>query len=57
MSSHEKQWVKPICVRSSVNVNPAKSYNDFAENLRDEDAEFDRLISQLKESIRRARTK
>ena len=42
MSSHEKQWVKPICVRSSVNVNPAKDFNDFAENLRDEDAEFDR---------------
>lgn len=48
---------KPICVRSSVNVNPAKDFNDFAANLRDEDAEFDRLISQLKESIRRARTK
>ena len=57
MNSEEKQWVKPICVRSSVNVNPAKDFNDFANNLRDKDAEFDRLISQLKESIRRARTK
>ena len=58
MNSNEKtKRVKPICVRSSVNVNPAKDYNDFAKNLRDEDAEFDRLISQLKESIRRARTK
>ncbi len=57
MNSEEKQWGRPICVRSSVNVNPAKDFNDFANNLRDEDAEFDRLISQLKESIRRARTK
>ena len=49
--------VKPICVRSSVNVNPAKDFNDFAANLRDEDAEFDRLISQLKEHVRINRTR
>jgi len=46
-----------ICVKTSVNENPAKDYNDFAANLRDEDAEFDRLISQLKEHVRTNRTK
>ena len=45
-----------ICVRTSVNENPATNFNAFAENLKDT-KDFDQLIEQLKQSITIARTK
>jgi len=56
MNSNEKQWVKPICVQSSVNVNPAPTYGEWAKALRDEDAELERLWKDFKNSIIKART-
>jgi len=56
MNSEKKQWVKPICVQSSVNVNPAPTYGEWAEALRDEDAELERLWKDFKNSIIKART-
>lgn len=47
---------KFICVRSSVNVNPAENFNEFAQNIRPVN-EFERLINELKESLAEARTK
>jgi len=55
-NSNEKPWVKPICVRSSVNVNPAPTYEEWAKALRDEDAELERLWKDFKNSIIKART-
>jgi hypothetical protein len=53
----EKQWAKPVCVQSSVNVNPASSFNEWAQSLRDEDAEFERAWQGFKQSLIKARTK
>jgi len=47
---------KFICVRSSVNVNPAENFNEFAQNIRPVD-DFERLINELKESLAESRTK
>jgi hypothetical protein len=52
-----KQWAKPVCVQSSVNVNPASSFNEWAQSLRDEDAEFERAWQGFKRSLIKARTK
>jgi cell shape-determining protein MreC len=45
-----------ICVRTSVNENPATNFNQVAENLKDT-KDFDQLIEQLKQSVTQARTK
>jgi len=45
-----------VCVRSSVNVNPAKSFNEWTQYLADEEARFDRIWNQFKQSIIQART-
>jgi hypothetical protein len=40
-----------------VNVNPASSFNEWAQSLRDEDAEFERAWQGFKQSLIKARTK
>ena len=45
-----------VCVRSSVNVNPAKSFNEWTQYLADEEARFDRIWNEFKQSIIQART-
>ena len=57
-----------VCVRSSVNENPASSFNEWANSLRENDFEkafpelpvliddFDRAFQDFKASIRKART-
>tara|TARA_R110000868_G_scaffold296381_1_gene556670 strand:+ start:257 stop:412 length:156 start_codon:yes stop_codon:yes gene_type:complete len=45
-----------ICVRTSVNENPAPNFNAFADAISD-NKNFDRLIEQLKQSVTEARTK
>ena len=57
MSLNDKtKCAKPVCVQSSVNVNPASSFNEWAQSLRDEDAEFDKAWKQFKTAIVKART-
>jgi len=46
-----------VCVQSSVNVNPASSFNEWAQSLRDENAEFERAWQGFKQSLIKARTK
>lgn len=58
MNLNDKQWGRTmVCVQSSVNVNPAKSYKEWAENLRNEDEEFERAWKEFKQSIIQARTR
>ena len=59
-----------VCVRSSVNENPASNFNEWANSLRDQQNDFekafpelpvliddfDRAFKDFKASIRKART-
>jgi hypothetical protein len=45
-----------ICVRSSVNENPASNFNEFAKAITEPDT-FDRAWKDFKRQIVTARTK
>jgi hypothetical protein len=47
---------KPICIQSSVHVNPTTDFNHWQKELNDE-REFLRLIERFKQQIISARTK
>jgi len=46
---------KPICVRSSVHVKPAASFNEWQQSLKEE-RDFLRLIDGLKSQVKTGRT-
>ncbi len=46
MNSKEKQWVKPVCVKSSVHICPTENFNQWQEE-RAEEQRFRRLIDNL----------
>ena len=55
MNSEEKRWVKPVCVKSSVHVRPTEGFNQWQEELREEER-FRRLIDNFASDIVRAYT-
>lgn len=56
MNSNEKQWVKPVCVKSSVHVQPTKDFNQWQQE-RAEEERFRRLIDNLKSDLIRTFSK
>lgn len=56
MNSEEKQWVKPVCVKSSVHVKPTHGFNQWQEELQEEER-FRRLINNFASDIVQAYTK
>jgi len=46
---------KPICVRTSVHVKPAASFNEWQQGLKEE-RDFLRLIDNLKSQIKTGKT-
>ena len=55
MNSEKKQWVRPICVKSSVHVKPTQNFNQWQEELREEER-FRRLIDNFKADLIHAYT-
>jgi hypothetical protein len=55
MSLERKQWVRPVCVKSSVHVKPTKDFNQWQQELAEEER-FRRLINNLAADIIRAYT-
>lgn len=55
MSLEKKQWAKPVCVKSSVHVQPTQNFNQWQEELREEER-FRRLIENFKADLIHAYT-
>lgn len=55
MNSKEKQWVRPVCVKSSVHVQPTQNFNQWQEELAEEQR-FRRLINNFAADLVRAYT-
>ena len=55
MNSNEKQWAKPVCVKSSVHVKPTQNFNQWQEELREEER-FRRLIDNFSADLIRSFT-
>jgi hypothetical protein len=56
MNSNEKQWVRPVCVKSSVHVQPTQNFNQWQEELAEEQR-FRRLIDNFSADLIRTFSK